>query len=348
MKPESTRTVKIATRKSALALWQAETTKSELEKRGVTTTLLPIVTTGDKMQKSLLADVHVAPSQAGEHVTTGKGLFVKEIQESLLQKEGDVAVHSMKDLPVEATTGLEVCALLPRADARDVIVLSPSLVSRFRARFGDDAFSLEKLEELAAAGSTLKVGTASARRSFLLREAMSNVKIEALRGNVDTRLRRVRAGEFDFIVLAKAGLDRLKLFSELDMFALSPSEFIPAPAQGIVAIEVRVDDVSLQSTLAGLNQPQTLMAAALDRLVLHVLGGDCHMALASHFDGAQIRIAWEKNGKKRFADFAVDVSQVEALIDLTSFSRTFCRLVESPFFEELRAFLAERGFDVVS
>ena len=296
--------IRIATRKSPLALWQANKTRTELAARGHTAELVPLVTTGDKMQKGALAGVDLNTTAANgtllPHHSTGKGLFVKEIQEALLQQTADVAVHSMKDLPVAHTPGLITSVVLGRASCEDVLIFSPALKEALLKRLdkasaeaietnpeGLQILNYERLSNLLSQCDDLyakPVGTISARRQSLLSLEMgSGLMCEILRGNVDSRLMKVARGEFSAIILARAGLDRLGLFESCNMYTLPAHIFVPAPAQGAIAIECRESDAKTREALASLACPEATLSAALERLALWLLGGDCHTAIGAHW-----------------------------------------------------------------
>jgi len=241
--------IRIGTRGSALALWQAEHVKGRLEALGHDVTLQVITTTGDRVQDRRLESVG------------GKGLFLKEIEEALVAREVDLAVHSLKDVPTALPAGLSLCAFLERADPRDALV-SPGP--------GLDAL---------AAGA--RVGTTSLRRRALVASLRPDVVLEDLRGNVDTRLRRLREGRFDAILLAMAGLVRLGREGEVTE-ALDPRRFVPAPGQGAIALECRDDDSAVRDAVATLHHPATARAVAAERAFLAELGGDCNLPLGAH------------------------------------------------------------------
>lgn len=282
----------IATRKSALALWQANTVASLLRTHGHVVTLLPTVTTGDKMQKGALADVRLEDLPQLPHLETGKGLFVKEIQEHMLAGRAHIAVHSMKDLPAARTPGLSIAGILPRAPVEDVLILSPKVRQEIAGSICTESTpSLSTLPFEALRTALLRspaflsgvIGTTSARRQMQLRAHLTpQLNLAVLRGNVDSRLARVRGQEFAAILLARAGLVRLDFFDADEMCVLPLRPFTPAPAQGVIAIETRDDCPTLIDALAALSCPVTLVQAALERLVLLALGGDCHMAMAAH------------------------------------------------------------------
>src|SRR5271170_3999133 len=212
MNAPSTAPLRIATRKSQLALWQAEHVAALLRRAhaGLEVELVPMVTQGDRIQDRSLAAIG------------GKGLFIKELEVALEERRADIAVHSMKDLPGDIPDGLTIAAVLERADARDALI----------AALG------QRLQDLPRGA---RVGTSSLRRQAQLLAARPDLKIETLRGNVDTRLRRHDAGEMDAIVLACAGLTRLGLEARITA-RLDPKICLPAVAQGVIGIECRADD----------------------------------------------------------------------------------------------------------
>ena len=241
--------IRIGTRGSALALWQARHVKERLESLGHTVSLHEITTTGDRMQDQRL------------EVVGGKGAFLKEIEEALLADEVDLAVHSLKDVPTSLPSGLRLTAILERADPRDVLVSSGP---------GLDALP---------AGAC--VGTTSLRRRSLVGALRPELRLEDLRGNVDTRLRRLREGRFDAILLAMAGLARLGRADEVTE-ALDPRRFVPAPGQGAIALECREGASAVRDAAAPLDHPATARAVAAERAFLERLGGGCNVPLGAH------------------------------------------------------------------
>jgi hydroxymethylbilane synthase len=242
-------TIRIGSRGSLLALWQAEHVKARLEGLGHGVSIQVITTTGDRVQDRRLEAVG------------GKGAFLKEIEEALLANEVDLAVHSLKDVPTTLPEGLRIVAVLERADARD------ALVSRG-----------PRLRELPA-GS--RIGTTSLRRQAMLREMRPDLLMSDLRGNVDTRLTRLREGRFDAILLAMAGLARLGRAAEVTE-ALDPMRFVPAPGQGAIALECREVDRSLAEAVAPLNHLPSASAVAAERAFLSGLGGGCNVPLGAY------------------------------------------------------------------
>jgi len=244
------RTVRIGTRGSRLAVAQATWVQDALHnlQAGLRCTLVTIRTAGDRIVDRPLRAIG------------GKGLFVKEIEEALLADAIDCAVHSMKDLPAELAPGLVIAAVPAREDARDLIITR---------RSGD-------LASLPTGG---RVGTGSLRRTALLRRQRTDLEIVELRGNVDTRLRKLDAGDLDAVVLAAAGLKRLGIEPQ-HASAFDPREFVPAIGQGALAIECRAGE--LESVLAALDDEATRVATTAERAFLARIGGSCHTPLGAH------------------------------------------------------------------
>lgn len=263
-------TLRIGTRGSQLALWQASTVKRLLEERGHQAALVIIKTTGDRLSEQNL-------SQAG-----GKRLFVKEIEEAMLHHDVDLAVHSAKDMPAELAPGLAVAAVLPRENPRDAIVLP----SGHGAHGRDFQAIVEQL------GPEPIIGTSSIRRAAQLRAVFPRARFEPVRGNVDTRLRKLdgraagsgngpeAAGhrEYDALVLAAAGLRRLGLGDRIS--ALVPIDVcIPAPGQGTIAVEIREGDEATRRRVAPLNDEDAAIALEAERTLVAQLGGGCQLPL---------------------------------------------------------------------
>jgi len=256
--------ITIATRESRLALWQAEYVKALLQARGHAVTLLGMTTRGDQILDRAL-------SQVG-----GKGLFVKELETALEAGHADIAVHSLKDVPMELPSGFALACVLAREDPCD------AWVSPRHARFAD-------LPQGAV------VGTSSLRRTVLLQALRPDLRIEPLRGNLDTRLRKLDEGHYDGIVLAAAGLTRLGLAARIrHVFVLE--QMLPAAGQGALGIEIRADRTDLQDALRPLADRPTWLAVAAERAVSRALGGSCTMPLAAHAThdsaGLWLRAAW--------------------------------------------------------
>src|SRR5213594_1453114 len=221
------RELRLGTRGSQLALWQARAVVARLaESGGPPCEIVPIKTSGDRLQEATL-------SQIG-----GKSLFVKEIEDALLGHEIDLAVHSSKDLPADLPGGLTIGAVLPREDPLDAVVLRAQ-GSGVRAQ---GLRALSSLDELVSVlGQSPSIGTGSVRRVAQLTRLLPNARFASLRGNLDTRLRKLDDGNYDALVLAAAGLRRLGLASRISL-TLPSAACVPAPGQGIVAIEIREDD----------------------------------------------------------------------------------------------------------
>jgi hydroxymethylbilane synthase len=251
----------IATRESRLALWQAEHVQALLKQRfGLDVGLLGMTTRGDQILDRTLSKVG------------GKGLFVKELETALEEGRAHLAVHSLKDVPMELPPGFALAAVLEREDPRDALV-SP--------RFA----SLAELPQ----GAT--VGTSSLRRVVLLRALRPDLKIEPLRGNLDTRLRKLDDGQYDAIVLAAAGLKRLGLAGRIRQ-VFDPVEMLPAAGQGALGIEVLEDAGPLREQLADLIHRPTWLAVHAERAVSRTLGGSCSMPLAAHavWQGSELHL----------------------------------------------------------
>lgn len=251
----------IATRESRLALWQAEHVRDVLRERfGLQVELLGMTTRGDQILDRALSKVG------------GKGLFVKELETALEDGRAHLAVHSLKDVPMDLPAGFVLAAVMEREDPRDAFVSN---------RFA----SLDELPQGAV------VGTSSLRRVVQLLAERPDLRIEPLRGNLDTRLRKLDEGGFDAIVLAAAGLKRLGLAQRIrSCFAVD--RMIPAAGQGALGIEVREDAASLRDTLQGLVHTPTWLSAHAERAVSRALGGSCSMPLAAHavWSGGQLQL----------------------------------------------------------
>ena len=250
--PHAVRELVIGTRSSKLALWQAEWAHAKLRELepGLSVSLKRIKTTGDKVLDTPLAAIG------------GKGLFVKEIEDALLRGEIDLAVHSMKDVPTHLPEGLEILAIPEREDPRDVLVSRGGL-------------SLDRLR----AGS--RIGTSSLRRQAQLLHARPDLNIQILRGNVDTRLRKLEAGEFEGIILAAAGVRRLDWTDRVTEY-LTSDVCLPAIGQGALALEGRADDAFMRDVAARLDHPPTRMAVTAERALLERLEGGCQVPIAAH------------------------------------------------------------------
>lgn len=291
--------LKIATRQSPLALWQAQYVKARLEQAhpGLKVELVPMVTRGDVILDTPLAKVG------------GKGLFVKELELAMLEGRADIAVHSMKDVPVEFPKGLGLVTICERDDPRDAFVSN---------RYAS-------IDELPA-GSV--VGTSSLRRQCQLAATRPDLAIRSLRGNVGTRLSKLDNGEYDAIILAAAGLKRLQLEARIRQ-PLSPEQSLPAVGQGAVGIECRLDDAWTRGLLAPLNHTETAVRVRAERAMNTRLEGGCQVPIGSYAelkdgelwlralvgapDGSQL-VRGERRGPAEQAE-ALGISLAEELLD---------------------------------
>ena len=250
--------LKIGTRGSELARWQANAVAALLRDRaGVESDIVIIRTSGDRMAEAPL-------SQIG-----GKRLFVKEIEDALAAGEVDAAVHSSKDMPAILPDGLVIGAVLPRQDARDAMVLPRT----------DTLLSVE--ETVRQLGQQPRIGTSSIRRVAQLTRLFPGATFLPIRGNLDTRLRKVDAGEFDAIVLAAAGLRRLQQAGRIS--ALLPVDVcVPAPGQGIIAVEIRAGDTATAAAVGRIDDWRAAVALAAERAVVRRLGGGCQMPIGAY------------------------------------------------------------------
>ncbi|NRA59841.1 MAG: hydroxymethylbilane synthase [Psychrobium sp.] len=255
----SVEVVRIATRKSPLALWQAEFVKAQLElfHPGIVVELVTMVTKGDKILDTPLAKVG------------GKGLFVKELETAMLEGRADIAVHSMKDVPMEFPPGLDLQVICEREDPRDAFVSN----------------NFKNLDQLPAGAI---VGTSSLRRQCQIRAARPDLVIRDLRGNVGTRLGKLDNGDYDAIILAAAGLIRLELPQRIASF-IEPEQSLPAVGQGAVGIECRIDDDRMKALLAPLEHQETRIRVLVERAVNNRLEGGCQVPIGSYcvLDGDQ-------------------------------------------------------------
>ncbi len=255
-------TLRIATRKSPLALWQSEHVAALLRAAhpGLSVQLVPMSTRGDEVLDRSLAAIG------------GKGLFLKELELAMLRGEADCAVHSLKDVPMELEAPFALPAILQRADHAD------AFVSNLHA-------------DVDALPQGARVGTSSLRRQAQLRALRPDLRLLDLRGNVNTRLARLDAGEYDAIVLACAGLQRLG-FDDRIRARLDAPRWLPAPAQGAVAIECRNDDAPLLALLSGLDHPTTRRCVEAERAMNRALHGSCHVPVAAlaQYEGEDLRL----------------------------------------------------------
>lgn len=255
--------LRIATRKSQLALWQTEHVAARLRELdpSLVVELVPLSTRGDEVLDRSLAAIG------------GKGLFLKELELALERGEADIAVHSLKDVPVELEPGFTLAAILEREDSAD-------------------AFVSNHFDNLDALPHGAVVGTSSLRRHAQLKARRPDLEVRDLRGNVNTRLAKLDAGEYDAIVLACAGLLRLGFGARIRLRLAAP-DWLPAPAQGAIAVECRADDAATQALFATLDHAPTRTCVEAERAMNRALHGSCHVPVAAYAElhGAQLHLA---------------------------------------------------------
>ena len=291
--------IKIATRRSPLAIWQAEYVKKELIRNhsDIEIQIVRIQTEGDRFLDAPLFDIG------------GKGLFIKELEEALLSKNADIAVHSMKDVIVELPKGLEISVIMKREDSRDVLISN-------------------QYNSIAEIPDNSTVGTSSLRRQSQLKQVNSNILFEGLRGNVETRIGKLDDGKYDAIILAAAGIIRLGLAERITEL-ISFSHVLPAVGQGAIGIECRTNDETTQQLIAPLNDKYTSLCVLTERAFSRRLNGGCQLPIASHaviennqikvdglvarLDGSKV-IRLQKIGELEDAD-KIGSSLAEALLD---------------------------------
>ena len=301
-------TIRIGSRGSKLALWQAEFVRSQLEKLGINTELTIIKTQGDKIQ------------HLGFDKLEGKGFFTKEIEDALLRGDIDLAVHSMKDLPTTSPEGLSVTAVSYREDPADWLILRPE------TSFTD---GILKLKDQAV------VGTSSARRKAQLLDFRPDLQLKDIRGNVPTRLNKLREGQFDAILLAAAGLKRLDLdLSDLIVVPMNVREFVPAPAQGVLAYQVNTDDVATRKLLRAIHHSDVSAATNVERKVLRLMEGGCHMPLGAYC---------EKDEQGNFHLWVAMAAQWNSPVIRLQQSSSTSHLLAEKVVEELKGKLAENN-----
>ena len=277
--------LRIGTRGSQLALWQATTVAARIAAAGGPPCRIVVIrTSGDRLQEAPLSDIG------------GKRLFVKEIEDALLRGDVELAVHSSKDMPVVLPDGLTIAAVLPREDPRDAVVLAhratgPGLGAD--GTLGPRPSVLTTLDDLVAAlGQTPSIGTGSVRRIAQLTRLFPGARFTPIRGNLDTRLRKLDEGAHDALVLAAAGLRRLGFATRIS-FALPVPACVPAPGQGIVAVEIREGDAAVRAAVSRIDDPDAAAALAAERALVEALGGGCQTpvgALASAIDAETIEL----------------------------------------------------------
>lgn len=275
--------IRLATRGSALALAQSDLVKKKLEQltdrqgNPVEVEIRKVKTQGDLDRKSRLTDIG------------GKGLFVRGIEEELLNHRADIAVHSAKDLPYELQSGLVIAGVPKAADPQDALITVKKEEDRSRSEQNakvkakaEDHFHAEPVNR---AGKTYVIGTGSPRRAAELKHIFPDAKFRENRGNIGTRLRKLKEGQFDAIVLAKAGIDRLKLdMSDYHVRVLEPKTCIPAGCQGILAVECRQEDQEIRQLLEEISDPDTKRRFETERYVFRKMKADCSVAVGVYAD----------------------------------------------------------------
>jgi hydroxymethylbilane synthase len=275
-----THELRLGTRGSALALWQAHTVAAGIAALGGPPCRIVVIkTTGDRLQDAPLSEVG------------GKRLFVKEIEDALLRHDVDLAVHSSKDLPAVLPEGLTIAGVLPREDPLDAVLL-PWTVST-DAPSADAGRTVTSVEALVAhLGRSPSIGTSSVRRIAQLTRLFPGARFQPIRGNLDTRLRKLDEGQHDAIVLAAAGLRRLGFAARISL-TLPAGACVPAPGQGIVAIEIREGDATVRDVVSRIDDPAAAAALQAERAVVEALGGGCQTpvgALATSADGDTLQL----------------------------------------------------------
>jgi hydroxymethylbilane synthase len=261
--------IRIGTRGSELALWQAHNVKQRLENNGNSVSITIIKTQGDKIQDLSFDKLE------------GKGFFTKEIEAALMSNEVDLAVHSHKDLETSPPEGLVIAAVSEREDPSELLLISRGNVD------SSQVWDL-KLNS--------SIGTSSARRKSVVVSNRNDLTIKELRGNVPTRIQKLREGKYDAIILAKAGVSRLEIdLSEFHVVELDPKTFVPAPAQGVLALQIREEDNELWKEIQKLNHPQVEMQIAIERKVLNLMQGGCQLPLGVYCDLENVFVSYAKD-----------------------------------------------------
>lgn len=283
--------IRIGTRGSDLALWQAHFVKAQLENLGCEVQLQIIVTQGDRIQDLSFDKLE------------GKGFFTKEIEAALLNNEVDLAVHSHKDLETSQPAGLCIGAVSYREDPSELLLM------RKTAQDPTQKWGLK----LGAV-----IGTSSARRKSILKALRPDLQIEELRGNVPTRIDKLRSEQYDAILLANAGVSRLALaLEDLHTVILDPTEFVPAPAQGVLGLQIRQGDLETQAIVSQLNHPDVAAKIAIERGVLQSLEGGCQLPLGVYFGTEKIYAAHASNASIAASFFEFETSASIAEITAT-------------------------------
>lgn len=275
--------IRIGTRGSELALWQAHHVKDRLEKNGNSVSITIIKTQGDKIQELSFDKLE------------GKGFFTKEIETALLSKDVDLAVHSHKDLETSPPTGLVIAAVSEREDPAELLLISKESVDQ------SQIWDL-KLNS--------RIGTSSARRKSVVVSRRKDLNIKELRGNVPTRIQKLREGQYDAIILAKAGVSRLEIdLSEFHVIELDPKSFVPAPAQGVLALQIRENETELWQEIQKLNDKQVEKQIAVERKVLNLMDGGCQLPLGVFCDLEKVFVSFASDWTKGARNFDFPYSE---------------------------------------
>lgn len=288
--------IRIGSRGSDLALWQANHVRKQLEELGCSVAITIIKTQGDLIQ-------HLSFDKL-----EGKGFFTKEIEAALLSKEVDLAVHSHKDLETTPPAGLMIAAVSDREDPSELLLANPGAV---------DSTELWGLKKNAI------IGTSSARRKSQLLALRPDLQIKDLRGNVPTRIKKLKTEGYDAILLAKAGVNRLNLdLSDLHVEVLDPTIFVPAPAQGVLGLQIRTEDSRLAEILSNLNHTYTAQKIELERNVLRLMEGGCQLPLGVYCDGKTVHVSHSKtsNEAANYSTFEYNIHENLAQIIVDSLS----------------------------
>jgi len=284
------RIVRIGTRGSDLALWQANFVKASLEKLGQQVEIQIIHTQGDKIQDLSFDKLE------------GKGFFTKEIEQALLEKQVDLAVHSHKDLETTSPEGLTIAAVSDREDPSELLLIRKESVDQ------NQQWNLKK---------NAIIGTSSARRKSQILAHRSDLSIKDLRGNVPTRINKLREGHYDAILLAKAGVNRLELdLSDLHCETLNSTEFIPAPAQGVLGLQIRSEDDELANILAQMNHEETQAQIEIERGVLRKMEGGCQLPLGVYYNGEKVHVSYSKNSEISASYFVFEKSNQDLVNEI--------------------------------
>lgn len=272
----------IGSRGSDLALWQANFVKDSLENLGHSVEIKIITTQGDAIQNLSFDKME------------GKGFFTKEIEQALIDKTIDLAVHSHKDLETNPPKGLEIACVSDRANPSDLLLIAKDSYDGIR-KWG--------LKERAV------IGTSSARRKAQLKHHIPQCSLKDLRGNVPTRINKLRDGQYDAILLAKAGVDRLEIdLSEFEVVVLDPTVFVPAPAQGVLGLQIREDDTELAQILNAIDHPGVKKRIGLERKILNLLEGGCQLPLGVYCnedDHLYVSYASSAEAENNYLDYHV-------------------------------------------